>query len=90
MRKKEKIMTGPSFNASSLKQSLNKHRNATSSVDNQMDGKYVVRTNETLRKVPNFVHMNINQNEDFDAKAFNGGFTDTYDAGERTLTTEQE
>jgi hypothetical protein len=55
-----------------------------------MDGKYVVRKNETLRKVPNFVQMNINSNEDFDVKQFNGCFTDTYDEGERTISTDPE
>ena len=35
-----------------------------------MNPKLVVKQNSTLRKVPNFVHLNINSSEQFDKKQF--------------------
>jgi len=57
----------PSFRASSLQ--LSKYNAYVEShVDNKMDPKYVLKQNETLRKVPNFVQLNMNSNEQFDHK----------------------
>ena len=49
----------PSFNASSLK--ISKYnRYVSSNVDNKMDRIYILQQNDSLRKVPNFVQLNIN------------------------------
>ena len=55
-------MLRPSFRASSLR--LSKYNAyVKSDVDNKMDPRYLLKENHTLRKVPNFVQLNVNNKD---------------------------